>query len=301
MSERQTLTYLQQHFKKARLQPLTRFGQNFLIDLNLVQLIADSAELNRRDVVLEVGTGLGSLTTMMAGRAGHVVTVEIDHNLAPMARHEFESLENVTLLEQDALKGKNRLHPMVIQTLQQQISQIQGGRLKLVANLPYNVATPIISNLLDIEPWPSRIVVTIQRELAERICAKPCTKDYSALSVWIQSQCQASIVRTMSPNVFWPKPKVESAIIDVRPERVLRDRIPDRAFFHDLTRKIFLHRRKFLRSALHSAVKELLTKPQVDEVLAEMELAANARAEELSPQQFIELTEMVRKAVGSRL
>lgn len=295
MSERQTLSYLQKRFELARIQPQTRFGQNFLIDLNLLQLIAKSAELGPRDVVLEVGTGLGSLTSLMAPQAGHVVTVEIDRHLAPLARQEFARFDNVTLLEQDALKSKSKLDPLVIETLQQRVAAIPGGRLKLVANLPYNVATPILSNLLDIEPWPVQMVATIQRELAERITAKPRTKDYSALSVWMQAQCQTEIVRTMAPSVFWPRPKVESAILNIRPQKILRSRIADVAYFHSLVRAIFTQRRKFLRSALHSAVKDRLNKTQVDQVLAELELDANVRAEQLTPQQMIELAELVQK------
>lgn len=298
MSERQTLSYLQRSFKQARIQPQTKFGQNFLIDLNLVQMIADSAQLTKRDVVLEIGTGMGSLTTLMAAKAAHVVTVEIDHYLAPLARAEFASLENVTLLEQDALKSKHQFDPQVLDTVREKMQSVSGARLKLVANLPYNVATPIISNLLTVEPWPSRMVVTIQRELAERICAKPSTKDYSALSIWIQAQCRCDIVRIMPPSVFWPRPKVDSAIIDIQPEKVRRDRIPDRDFFHDLVRKIFLHRRKFLRSALISAVQQQLDKSQVDAIMERMDLNAMVRAEQLSPQQMIELSEMVKASIS---
>ncbi len=295
MSERQTLSYLQKRFELARIEPQTRFGQNFLIDLNLVNLIAKTAELGPRDVVLEVGTGMGSLTTIMARQAAHVVTVEIDRYLAPMARQEFEKFDNITLLEQDALKSKSQLHPTVIEAVRERVASISGGRLKLVANLPYNVATPILSNLLDIEPWPVRMVATIQRELAERITARPRTKDYSALSVWMQAQCQTEIVRTMSPSVFWPRPKVESAILDIRPQKVLRMRIADCQHFHALVRGIFIHRRKFLRSALASAVKDRLDKSEVDAVLAEMELDSTVRAEQLTPQQMIELAELVRQ------
>ncbi len=300
MSERQTLSYLQKRFEAARIQPQTRFGQNFLVDLNLVELIAKTAQLGPRDVVLEVGTGMGSLTALLAAQAGHVVTVEIDHYLAPLARQEFESLGNVTLLEQDALQNKNRLHPTVVETLQERVAAIAGGRLKLVANLPYNVATPILSNLLKIQPWPNRMVATIQRELAERIVAKPRSKDYSALSIWMQSQCRAEIVRVMPPSVFWPQPKVDSAILDIRPQKVLRDRIEDREHFHTLVRNIFLHRRKFLRSALCSAVKGQLDKSDVDELLAAMELDAQVRAEQLSPEQIIELAELVRRRANAQ-
>lgn len=295
MSQRQTLSYLQERFEAARLQPQTKFGQNFLIDLNLVQLIAQTADLGPRDVVLEVGTGMGSLTSFLAASAGHVVTIEIDRHLAPLAQAEFASADNVTLLEQDALKNKNQLHPAVVETLQEKLAEISGARLKLVANLPYNVATPILSNLLNMEPWPSRMVATIQKELAQRITAKPRSKDYSALSVWIQAQCRAEIVRLMPPSVFWPRPKVDSAILDIRPQKVLRKRIQNREHFHALVRAIFLHRRKFLRSALLSAVKPKLGKQDVDDVLAELQVDPSARAEQLSPLQMIELSELIRR------
>ncbi|RMF42191.1 MAG: ribosomal RNA small subunit methyltransferase A [Planctomycetota bacterium] len=295
MSERQTLSYLQRRFQSAGLQPRTRYGQNFLIDLNLVELIARSAELSPRDVVLEVGTGMGSLTKIMAGRAGHVVTVEVDGELAELAGEELASCSNVTLLQTDALRNKNELSPLVLETIRSKMSEVSGARFKLVANLPYNVATPILSNLLHVDPWPQRMVATIQRELAQRIAASPRSKDYSALSVWMQSQCRVEIVRTLPPSVFWPRPKVESAIIDIRPQRVFRQRIVDVGFFHDLVRKIFLHRRKFLRSALLSAVKGILDKAAVDQVLAEMGLTGQERAEELTPQQMIELVDCVRR------
>lgn len=296
MTSRQTLSYLQSRFQAARIQPQTKFGQNFLVDLNLVRMIAQTAELTSRDVVLEVGTGMGSLTGIMAEQAGHVVTVEIDSYLAPLAQHEFADVENVTLLQMDALKSKNELAPQVLQTLRERLAHIPGGRLKLVANLPYNVATPILSNLLSVEPWPNRMVATIQKELAQRITAQPGTKDYSALSVWMQSQCQAEIVRIMAPSVFWPRPKVDSAILDIRPQKVMRKRLADPAAFHLLIRSIFLHRRKFLRSALVSAVKPDLDKQQVDGILADLQLDASVRAEQLNPTQMIELYDAVREA-----
>jgi 16S rRNA (adenine1518-N6/adenine1519-N6)-dimethyltransferase len=293
MTERQTLTYLQRSFRKAKIQPQTKFGQNFLIDLNLVELIANTAQLTRRDVVLEVGTGTGSLTAMLAERAGHVVTVEIDRHLARLAREEFSQVPNVTLLELDALRSKSQFDARIPETLREQIAQIPGGRLKLVANLPYNVATPILSNLLYMDPWPARMVATIQRELAERVCAQPRTKDYSALSVWVQSQCRAQIVRLMPPSVFWPRPKVDSAILDIQPQVVLRDRIGNREFFHELVRRIFQHRRKFLRSALVSAMKGKLDKAQVDDLMLSLDLGPTTRAEELTPQQLIELSDNI--------
>src|SRR5690606_27636468 len=155
---------------------------------------------------------------------------------------------NDTMLRLDALKNKNRFAPEIMQTIGEKLREGEGRRFKLVANLPDNIATPVLSNLLLAEHTPHSMVATIQKELAERIVAQPWSKDYSALSVWIQSQCKAEIVRVMPPGVFWPPPKVHSAIIRlvVDPER--RAAIPDLGYFHQFTKAIFLHRRKFLRA-----------------------------------------------------
>jgi 16S rRNA (adenine1518-N6/adenine1519-N6)-dimethyltransferase len=295
-SPRQTLSYLQDKFRRSGLLPQIRFGQNFLIDLNLIDLILRSADLTTKDVVLEIGTGMGSLTTKMALFAGSVITVEIDPMLAQLAQQELAPYGNVTMLQRDALRNKNNLHDEVLQTVRKKMSEVPGSRFKLVANLPYNVATPIISNLLQVDPLVDRMVVTIQKELAERIAAKPKTKDYSALSIWIQSQCEVEIVRTMPPDVFWPRPKVDSAILSITPKAELRARIVDLEYFHQTVRALFFHRRKFLRGVVVSAMKDKLSKELVDSVLADSGLDASSRAEELPIEQIIDLVERLRIA-----
>lgn len=295
-SPRQTLSYLQDKFRRAGVLPQIRFGQNFLIDLNLIDLIMRSADLSTKDVVLEIGTGMGSLTTKMALYAGSVVTVEIDPMMAQLAKEELAPYGNVTILQRDALRNKNNLHDEVLETVRQKMNAIPGSRFKLVANLPYNVATPIISNLLQVEPLVDKMVVTIQKELAERIAAKPKTKDYSALSIWIQSQCDVEIVRVMPPSVFWPRPKVDSAILSITPNAALRARIVDLEYFHQTVRALFFHRRKFLRGVVVSAMKDKLSKERVDQLLLEANLDANSRAEELPVEQIIDLVDRLRIA-----
>jgi 16S rRNA (adenine1518-N6/adenine1519-N6)-dimethyltransferase len=295
-SPRQTLSYLQDKFRRAGVLPQIRFGQNFLIDLNLIDLIMRTAELSTKDVVLEIGTGMGSLTTKMALYAGSVVTVEIDPMMAQLAKEELAPYGNVTILQRDALRNKNNLHDEVLETVRQKMSAIPGSRFKLVANLPYNVATPIISNLLQVEPLVDKMVVTIQKELAERIAAKPKTKDYSALSIWIQSQCDVEIVRVMPPSVFWPRPKVDSAILSITPNANLRARVVDLEYFHQTVRALFFHRRKFLRGVVVSAMKDKLSKERVDQLLLEANLDANSRAEELPVEQIIDLVDRLRIA-----
>lgn len=287
-------------FAEVGLRPVTRYGQNFLIDLNLIDLLVHTADLGPKDVVLEVGTGTGSLTARMAETAGSVLTIEIDAQLQQLARETLADQPNVTLINVDALKNKNRLQPAVLDALRRQLDATPGGRVKLVANLPYNVATPIISNLLYFEPTPKLMAVTIQKELAERIDAQPRTKDYSALSVWMQSQCKIEIVRIMPPTVFWPRPKVESAILRVEPDPEMIAKIPDRVDFHRFVRAMFFHRRKFIRSELLAALKNRLDKPQVDDLIQEMQFTTETRAEELPVPVFLTLYQAARRRHGDR-
>lgn len=297
MSDRQTLSFLSRTLQRAGLQPKTKYGQNFLIDLNLLNLLVDGAELSTSDVVLEIGTGMGSLTKALATRAGAVLTVEVDRDLQAIAARELASHPNVRLLCCDALRNKNHLRAELLDNIREAMSRIPGSKFKLVANLPYNVATPIISNLLNETPLVERMVVTIQKELGERIIAPPSCKDYSALSIWMQSQCDCEILRILPPSVFWPRPNVDSAIIRIIPNAAKRARIIDLEFFHTRLRAMFLHRRKFLRSQVISAMQELLTKEQVDAVLARENLEPNLRAEQLTVERMIALLEACRTSI----
>ena len=292
---RQTVSYLSRRFAEVGLNPNKRHGQNFLVDLNLIQMIANTAKLNSNDVVLEIGTGMGSLTGLMALEAGTVITVEIDEYLFQMASEELEELDNVIMLKQDALKNKNKMHQNVINAVKEQLAVSPDRVFKLAANLPYNVATPIISNFLRGEVVPASMSVTIQKELADRLVAKPGSKDYGALSVWVQGLCDVSIVRVMSPKVFWPRPKVDSAIIYIehRPER--RASFADIDFFYAFVRAMFFHRRKFMRSVAVAAFKGQLDKTQVDEVLQAENHGPNARTEELQGVELQKLCEAFRQ------
>lgn len=297
-TNKQTQSFLRKRFEEIGIQPRAKLGQNFLIDLNLQHALVNSANLGPKDVVLEVGTGTGSLTALMAPLAASVVTVEVDANLYALAAEELSEFDNVRMLQFDVLKNKNQLAPQLLETLKAGLDAQPGRRLKLAANLPYHVATPLMTNLLMLDWPPKQMTVTIQKELADRMVARPRTKDYSALSIWMQCQCRTQILRVMAPSVFWPRPKVTSAIVQVTLDQKLRDRIPDRTYFHQFVRSMFFHRRKFLRSGLLSAYKKRLDKPQVDGVMNDMGLIPTARAEELSVEQMLELCERMR-AVAS--
>lgn len=294
MPPRQTISFLQKRFREVGLEPDKRHGQNFLIDLNLLELLVRTADVGPNDVVLEVGTGTASLTTRLAERAAAVVTVEIDEHLHLLASEELIDFTNVTLLHQDALRNKNNLHPNVLNAVRERLAESPERQFKLAANLPYNVATPILSNLLSTDITPVSMTATIQKELAERIVAPPRTKDYSALSIWMQALCDVEIVRIMPPDVFWPRPKVESAIMHIVPRPEKRAKIPDLAYFHEFVRSLFFHRRKFLRSVLIAAHKDRLSKSDIDAVMAEHRFDANTRAEELDVPTILALGESLR-------
>ncbi|WP_152054150.1 16S rRNA (adenine(1518)-N(6)/adenine(1519)-N(6))-dimethyltransferase RsmA [Tautonia marina] len=297
---RQTLTYLRHLFGHRGIAPNRRYGQNFLIDLNTHDLIARSAELAPEDVILEVGPGAGALTTLMAPKVSAVVTVEIDPAMAQLTREAVSGLPNVRVLQLDALSKKSEINPEVLDNLQAGLAVAPDRRLKLVANLPYNVATPIISNLL-VHPdlCPVMMVVTIQRELADRMLAEPNTEMYGSLSVMVQALADVEIVRILSPKVFWPQPRVESAIIKIVPVAEKREAIPDLPWFHEVVRRVFTLRRKNLRGVLYSLWKPQWTsKAEVDTLLESIDLTGEVRAEAMNVTEFIDLAEALRARFG---
>ncbi len=277
----QTLKFLLRRFQEAGISPNHKLGQNFLMDQNLLKLVVRSADIQPTDIILEVGTGSGGLTVQMAPLAGHVITVELDEQLYQLASEELFPCENVTMLNADILKNKNRLNPVVMEKIEELRSANPGADLKLVANLPYSVATPIMTNLLALDTPPKSMTVLIQKEVADRMVAEPNTKDYGALSLWCQSQATVEIVRILPPGVFFPPPKVYSAIVHLEYKPEKRATISDLERWHEFIRAMFFHRRKFLRSELISCFKNVLEKSDVDKILARLNLKPETRAEQL--------------------
>ena len=298
-ADRQTRSHLMALFERHGFHPRTDLGQNFLIDLNLLDFIAREARLDKDDVVLEIGAGTGGLTTLLAERSAAVVSVEVDTNMYALAREVVAPFENVCLLNCDALKNKNRIAPRVIEQIEQHLDAGPDRHLKLVANLPYNIATPIVSNLVATDlPW-CRMVVTIQLELGLRMTARPGTSDYGALSAWLQSQCHVKILKRMRPTVFWPRPGVQSAIVRLTPDVERLQQIVDRSFFQDFVRRLFHHRRKLFRGVLAGMYRKQLSKPEIDALLETMDFDNRNRAEQLEPAELVALSNRIREVVDA--
>lgn len=299
-TERQTRSYLMDLLKRHGINPRNEFGQNFLIDVNLVEYIAAQGRLTKKDVVLEVGTGTGGLTGFLADKAGHVISVEIDRNMHHLASSVLQDRENITLLHMDALRNKNNFSTKLLETIQLHLDEEPERRLKLVANLPYNVATPIVSNLVATDlPWSS-IVVTIQLELGQRMAAKPGQSTYGALSVWLQSQARVRILKRVQPSVFWPRPKVRSAIVQMSPAPEWRKRIDNREFFHDFVRRLFQQRRKLLRGVTAGMYRKQLEKSEIDAILLDLNIPKLERAEQLLVPQLVKLSNRLNAAINDK-
>lgn len=291
--QRQTQSFLRELFQARGLHPKNRLGQNFLIDLNLIDYVVKHADLTRSDMVLEVGSGTGSLTAALAAHAGAVLSVEIDPAFHELARENAGHLAHVQLLRQDILKNKNTLNPAVMEKLQEGWRRFPEAdkRLKLIANLPYAVATPVLSNFLMSElPW-ERLVVTLQWEIAERLIAAPDTRDYGALAILVQSLADIEILRKLPPAVFWPRPKVESAIVRIWPRPAKRAQVPDLQRFRNFLRDLYSHRRKNLRGALVGFPGKPWDKAAIDQRLAALKIDGHCRAETLDRATHLRLCE----------
>ena len=288
-SPRQTLSYLRTLLAQAGIKPKNKLGQNFLIDLNLVDLIARAADLSRDDLVLEVGSGTGSLTTRLAALAGAVLSVEIDPAFAQLTQEMVGPRDHFVLLHTDILRNKNELRPDVLAALEPLRQKAGCTRLKLVSNLPYSVATPVISNFLLSDVLIERMVVTVQWEIAERLLASPGTKDYGALAVLVQSVAHVELIRRLPPSVFFPRPQVSSAIVRIRPNAARRAHVGDVQKFRNFLRDLYTHRRKNLRGGLLGLPEKRFSKEEVDARLAQLGLEGTVRAEALDLEQHLRL------------
>jgi 16S rRNA (adenine1518-N6/adenine1519-N6)-dimethyltransferase len=238
-----TQTEIRALLDAAGLRPDRRYGQHFLVDGNLMRLVAAAADLSPRDTVLEVGPGVGNLTGLLLAAAGRVVAVEVDPDIAAIARERLGDAENLDLLVTDILADKHHVAPEVLAILARRAAEL-GGPVKLVANLPYAAATPLVAELAMADAPPERLVFTVQEEVAHRLAAPPGTSDYGPVGVLVQAVAEVELVRRLPPSVFWPPPKVSSSLVRVTPREALRVRIRDLPTLRRVVEGLFIHRRK---------------------------------------------------------
>lgn len=267
----------------AGIRPKRPLGQNFLTDPNLLAAIARDADIQPEDTVLEVGTGTGGLTLHLAEQAKHVVTVEVDPRLAELARERLADHPNVTLVERDVLARKSAIADEVIATVNE---KRQGGHVRVCANLPYAIANPVVLHLLELD-WPlDRMTVMVQLEEAERFLARPGDPQFNSVSVLVAQLATAKLLRKIPPAVFFPRPKVASAVVqlDPLPERGVKD--PLYAPLKLIARSLFNYRRKAIGTAAKSAEKAHPELACLQDAFAKAGIDPMRRAEHLEPEEW---------------
>lgn len=276
--------------------PNRRLGQNFLIDLNLLKLLIDEARIHHHDTVLEVGTGTGSMTEELAKHAGQVITVEYDNALARAAKAQLEKHDNVTLFNMDVLENKNAIHAEILDALVKSRRRF-GGRLLLVANLPYNVGSSVMANLITGPVVADAMTVTVQKEVAHRMTAMPNHDDYGSLSILMGATGSAHIFRKLPPSVFWPRPQVDSAMVSFtrNPEKVAQ--IHDMKIFHQVIALFMNHRRKMLKACVKFANGDLAGVHGWAEIFTEAFVDPHHRPEELTAADYINIANLCRQQI----
>jgi 16S rRNA (adenine1518-N6/adenine1519-N6)-dimethyltransferase len=276
--------------------PNRRLGQNFLIDLNLMRLLLDEAHIHHQDTVLEVGAGTGSMTEELAQRAGQVITVEYDNALARAATAQLKKCTNVTLFNMDVLENKNAIHAEILDACVKSRDKL-GGRLLLVANLPYNVGSSVMANLITGPVTADTMTVTVQKEVAQRMIAAPNSDDYGSLGILMGATGSAHIFRKLPPTVFWPRPQVDSSMVSFtrNPEKVAQ--IHDMKIFHQIIALFMNHRRKMLKACVKFADGDLTHVHGWTEIFAEAFVEPHHRPEELSAADYINIANLCRQQI----
>ncbi|MDO5362994.1 MAG: 16S rRNA (adenine(1518)-N(6)/adenine(1519)-N(6))-dimethyltransferase RsmA [Eubacteriales bacterium] len=257
-----------------------RFGQNFLIDTHVLEKIIASANITKDDFVLEIGPGIGTMTQYLAEAAREVAAVEIDNTLIPILADTLKDWNNVTVINNDVLKVD----------LRQLALEKNGGRpIKVVANLPYYITTPIIMGLFENKVPIDSITIMVQKEVADRMQVGPGTKDYGALSLAVQYYAKPQIVANVPPNCFMPRPKVGSAVIRLEKYEEPPVQVKDEKLMFRIIRASFNQRRKTLVNGLKNSQELSFSKEEIEKALTNCGLSLNIRGEALTLEKFAEL------------
>ncbi len=270
--------------RKYNIKLTKSLGQNFLTDDNIIRRIADSAELSNRDFIIEIGPGIGSMTKELASRAGWVTAVEIDKHLIPALSEELKEFSNVTIINNDVMKVD---FDEIFGSLKSNNKDFDS--VKVVANLPYYITTPIIMRFLEENPGIDTLVFMVQKEVAERMAAKPGGKDYGALSVAVQYYSKPERVFDVPPHCFIPQPEVDSTVIRLKVLQEPEVNLINKDIFFKTVKAAFGQRRKTLLNALSNSQYFIETKEQIREMLNNLGIDENVRGESLTIMQFAQV------------
>ncbi len=267
-----------------------KFGQNFLIDTHVLEKIIRAAGVTKDDMVVEIGPGIGTLTQYLCEAAREVVAVEIDKNLIPILEDTLSPYENVSIINEDVLKlDLNKL-----------VQEKNGGRpIKVVANLPYYITTPIIMGLLEAHVPVDNITVMVQKEVADRMQSGPGSKDYGALSLAVQYYAEPYIAANVPPNCFMPRPNVGSAVIRLSLHKDKPVKLQDEKLMFKLIRASFNQRRKTLANGLNNSDEIKLSKELITEAITALNLSPSIRGEALKLEDFAALSNLIYKKLNS--
>lgn len=263
-----------------------KFGQNFLIDTHVLDKIIQSANITKDDMVLEIGPGIGTMTQYLAQAAGKVIAVEIDKNLIPILEDTLSGYDNVRVINEDVLK-------LDLKNLADE--ENNGKPVKVVANLPYYITTPIIMGLFENEVPVESITVMVQKEVADRMQTGPGNKDYGALSLAVQYYADPYIVANVPPNCFMPRPKVGSAVIQLVRYEEPPVQVENEKLMFRLIRASFNQRRKTLINGLKNSQELDFSKEEIEKAMAETGIPANVRGEALTLKEFADLANAFHK------
>ena len=329
MAKVRTKRELADLFHYLNLHPKKGLGQNFLVDHNLLDFMVRAGEVGPKDLVLDIGCGTGLLTAHLADAAAQVIGVEVDRRVFAIASRYLEGRPNVRLISADALASKHELAPALCEAIESAWASGAYAAFRVVSNLPYSIASLVVPNLLESRLPITRMVVTVQKEVAERMAAGPSRQSaersrqqeerpeargtrpknsassvfpsplaprpssrtagaYGALSLVVQAHAEVTVLRTVPPAVFWPRPKVDSAIVGIVPQAERRKAIRDYAKFVELIRAAFAHRRKTMANAL-AASHQFGEPKEIEALLERCGQAPRDRAEQVDLEKYVEL------------
>ena len=290
----QTKSQIYNLLAEAQVRLNKKFGQNFLIDGNLMRLLVETAGIAKTDVVLEVGCGTGGLSEELAKRCGFLIAVEIDNKLAEISENRQKNISNVQIINTDVLSDKHTINKEVIEAVREARKRLE-GRFLLVSNLPFSAATPLIMNLVWGPLAADAMYVTVQKEVAQRMTARAGDSEYGILSVILSCFGKVKLVRILPASVFWPMPKVESAMVSFERDEEKAKRIEDAEILVEVVNLFMQHRRKMLKGSIKYAQGRLSKISNWDELFEQSGIDRQQRPQMIEAEKYLALANLCHR------